>query len=58
MAVNGYSNGIAAHRFKHDLSSLKINQSRLMDSIHTGCTFGEAHRYGECAVLPVPAYSC
>jgi hypothetical protein len=47
MALNGYSNGIRAHRSKHELSSLKINQSQLMDSIHAGCKFGEAHRYGE-----------
>lgn len=28
------------------LSSLKVNQSRLMSAIHTGCEFGAAHRYG------------
>jgi hydantoinase/carbamoylase family amidase len=28
------------------LSSLKVNQSRLMNAIHSGCEFGAAHRYG------------
>jgi hypothetical protein len=58
MAVNGHGNGIVIHRSKHDLSFLKVNQSRLMDSIHTGCKFGEAHRYGEYVILTVLAYRC
>ena len=47
MATSGYTNSIGAQRLKHDLLSLKVNQTRLLDSIHAGCKFGEAHRYGE-----------
>jgi len=46
MAVNGHTNGVNGIRAKHDLSNLKINQSRLMESIHSGCKYGQAHRYG------------
>lgn len=28
-------------------ASLKVNGSRLMDSIHESCEFGKAHAYGE-----------
>ena len=38
------ANGV---RSKHDFSGLKVNQSRLMDGIHSGCKYGAAHRYGE-----------
>lgn len=47
------SNGIrGAHppsfaRTKHDFADLKVNQDRLMDAIHSGCKFGQAHRYGD-----------
>lgn len=34
-------------RMKHDFANLKVNQARLMDAIHTGCKFGQAHRYGD-----------
>lgn len=34
-------------RMKHDFANLKVNQVRLMDAIHTGCKFGQAHRYGD-----------
>ncbi len=48
MTANGYTNGVnGTYRSKHDLSSLKIDQSRLLDSLHTSCKFGEAWRYGE-----------
>lgn len=30
-----------------DHSALRINGARLMDSIHSTCEFGKAHRYGE-----------
>jgi hypothetical protein len=46
MAVNGV-NGVNGTHAKHDISALKVNQSRLMDAIHGGCKFGAAHRYGE-----------
>jgi len=32
-----------------DLAELKVNQNRLMNAIHEGCRFGEAHRYGRYA---------
>ena len=52
MATNGYSNGVNGDRkSKRDLSTLKINQSRLLESIHSGCEFGAAHRYGEYVQL-------
>lgn len=46
---NGVANGSNAHLsidLPSNLSSLKVNQSRLMNAIHTGCEFGAAHRYG------------
>jgi hypothetical protein len=46
MAVNSV-NGVNGTRPKHDFSALKVNQSRLLDAIHTGCKYGAAHRYGE-----------
>ncbi|KIX02116.1 uncharacterized protein Z518_08055 [Rhinocladiella mackenziei CBS 650.93] len=46
MAVNGI-NGVNGTRSKHDISTLKVNRSRLMDAIHTGCKYGAAHRYGD-----------
>jgi hypothetical protein len=46
MATNGV-NGVHGTRSKHDIAALKVNQSRLLDAIHTGCEFGAAHRYGE-----------
>lgn len=49
--VNGV-NGVNGTRSKHDISSLKVNQSRLMDAIHTGCKYGAAHRYGEYVLMP------
>src|ERR1700743_14239 len=57
MAVNG-ANGVNGTRAKHDLSALKINQSRLLDAIHTGCKFGAAHRYGEYASGFSPSKTC
>ncbi|KAL2431629.1 N-carbamoyl-L-amino-acid hydrolase [Exophiala dermatitidis] len=45
MAVNGVNGGHAI-RSKHDFSALKVNQSRLMEAIHSGCKYGAAHRYG------------
>lgn len=46
--VNGHkANGVNEAGAKHDFSSLKVNQSRLLDSIHTGCKFGAEHRYGD-----------
>ncbi|KIY00328.1 uncharacterized protein Z520_04013 [Fonsecaea multimorphosa CBS 102226] len=49
MAVNGTHgvNGVNGARSKHDISGLKVNQSRLMDAIHSGCKYGAAHRYGD-----------
>jgi hydantoinase/carbamoylase family amidase len=47
--ANGVSNGTNGHistNFPPHLSSLKVNQSRLMNAIHAGCEFGAAHRYG------------
>jgi hypothetical protein len=46
MAANGV-NGIKETRLKHDVGTYKINQSRLLDAIHTGCKYGADHRYGE-----------
>ena len=46
MASNGV-NGVNATRAKHDISALKVNQSRLLDAIHTGCKYGAAHKYGK-----------
>ena len=49
---NGTSDGADHHltsgptKLSSHLSSLKVNQSRLMNAIHTGCEFGAAHRYG------------
>lgn len=40
-------NGVNGARSKPDLAALKVDQSRLMDAIHFGCTYGAAHRYGE-----------
>lgn len=34
-------------RMKHDFAKLKVDQARLMDAIHSGCKFGQAHRYGD-----------
>lgn len=44
--VNGY-HPPKFIRMKHDFANLKVNQVRLMDAIHTGCKFGQAHRYGD-----------
>ena len=50
--TNGTSNVANNHppsgsiKISSHLSSLKVNQSRLMSAIHTGCEFGAAHRYG------------
>lgn len=47
------ANGVHSHhrlefiRMKHDFANLKVNQARLMEAIHTGCKFGQAHRYGD-----------
>ena len=46
MAVN-WAHGAEGTRSLHDISGLKVNQSRLMDAIHSGCEYGSAHRYGE-----------
>jgi hypothetical protein len=46
IGVNGV-NGISSLRKKHDFSSLKVDQSRLMKNIHDGCEFGAAWSYGE-----------
>jgi len=48
MAVNGVKHvkGVNGTGSKYDFSSLKVNQSRLLDSIHSGCKYGAAHRYG------------
>ena len=51
MSANG-ANGVNRTRSHHDFSSLKVNQSRLMDAIHTGCKYGAAHRYGEYVLHP------
>lgn len=32
---------------KQSFQSLRVNGSRLMDSIHSTCEFGKAHPYGE-----------
>lgn len=40
-------NGVNGTRAKHDISALKVNQSRLLEAIHTGCKYGAAHKYGE-----------
>lgn len=45
MSVNGVA-GVNGTRSKHGFTTLKVNQSRLMDAIHTGCEYGAAHRYG------------
>ena len=34
-------------RMKHDYASLKVQEDRLMDAIHSGCKFGHAFPYGE-----------
>lgn len=49
MAVNGANSINGAHgiRPKHEFSTLKVNQSRLLDAIHTGCKYGADHRYGD-----------
>jgi hypothetical protein len=49
MAVNGVNgaNGMSSLHKKHDFSSLKVDQSRLMKNIHDGCEFGAAWPYGE-----------
>lgn len=39
--------GVTGVRPKHDIASLKVNQSRLLEAIHRGCEFGADHRYGE-----------
>ncbi|KAJ9608135.1 hypothetical protein H2200_007123 [Cladophialophora chaetospira] len=46
MASNGV-NGVNGTRSNHDIAALKVNQSRLLDAIHTGCEYGAAHRYGK-----------
>ena len=46
---NGTSDGTNGHYptdLPPQLSSLKVNHSRLMNAIHAGCEFGAAHRYG------------
>lgn len=49
MATNGIhsTNGANGTSLKNDFSTLKVNQSRLLDAIHTGCKFGADHRYGD-----------
>lgn len=45
-----FVNGNHAPRFirmKHDFAALRVNQDRLMQAIHDGCKYGEAHRYGD-----------
>lgn len=34
-------------KMKHDFTALKVNRDRLMQGIHDGCEYGQAHRYGD-----------
>lgn len=36
-------------KMKHDFASLRVNGKRLVDSIHSSCEYGQAHRYGDDA---------
>lgn len=40
-------NGVNGTHSQNDFSALKVNQSRLLDAIHTGCKYGADHRYGD-----------
>jgi hypothetical protein len=46
-------NGPTSKSLNGDLAELKVNQNRLMNAIHEGCRFGEAHRYGRYANVTV-----
>lgn len=50
-SVNGINGTGMPHfiKMKHDFAALKVNQNRLMDAIHSGCKYGQAHSYGNDA---------
>lgn len=46
--VNG-QHALTFIKMKHDFASLKVNQNRLVDAIHSSSEYGSAHRYGDDA---------
>lgn len=47
MSQNSAKMGYQFIRMKHSYANLKVNKDRMMQAIHDGCKFGEAHRYGD-----------